>query len=54
MKLSDFPDMRGHFDAFGGRFVPEALIPALQELYAEFDRGTELEAEVRARMAELA
>ena len=39
MKLSDFPDMRGHFDAFGGRFVPEALIPALQELDAEFEQA---------------
>ncbi len=39
MKLSDFPDMRGHFDAFGGRFVPEALIPTLQELDAEFEQA---------------
>ena len=39
MKLSDFPDMRGHFDAFGGRFVPEALIPTLQELDAECEQA---------------
>jgi tryptophan synthase beta chain len=27
-----FPDMRGRFGAYGGRFVPETLIPALDEL----------------------
>jgi len=26
------PDDRGHFGSFGGRFVPETLMPALQEL----------------------
>lgn len=29
MKL---PDRRGHFGIFGGRFVPETLVPALEEL----------------------
>jgi tryptophan synthase beta chain len=28
------PDARGHFGAYGGRFVPETLIPALDELEA--------------------
>ncbi|HHH72303.1 MAG TPA: tryptophan synthase subunit beta, partial [Sulfuricurvum sp.] len=26
------PDERGHFGKFGGRFVPETLMPALLEL----------------------
>lgn len=30
------PDARGRFGEFGGRFVPETLIPALDELEAEF------------------
>src|SRR4051812_31649175 len=30
------PDLTGHFGPFGGRFAPEALIAALDELAAEF------------------
>ena len=30
------PDPSGHFDIFGGRYVPEALIAALDQLDAEF------------------
>jgi tryptophan synthase beta chain len=30
------PDPAGHFGRFGGRFMPEALIPALDELEAEY------------------
>ena len=30
--LGDLPDARGRFGAYGGRFVPETLIPALDEL----------------------
>ena len=26
------PDQQGHFDIFGGKYVPEALIPAINEL----------------------
>ena len=36
--LTDLPDDRGYFGEFGGRFVPETIIPALDELelaYAE-------------------
>jgi tryptophan synthase beta chain len=33
------PDARGYFGAFGGRFIPEALIPALDELAAEYDKA---------------
>ncbi len=28
------PDARGRFGAYGGRFVPETLVPALEELEA--------------------
>ena len=28
----NLPDKRGHFEKFGGKFVPETLIPALEEL----------------------
>ncbi|MDT4892862.1 MAG: tryptophan synthase beta chain [Pseudonocardiales bacterium] len=31
------PDASGHFGAFGGRFVPEALIAAIDELTAAFE-----------------
>ena len=31
-KNYNFPDDTGHFGAYGGRFVPETLIPALEEL----------------------
>ncbi len=30
------PEDRGRFGEFGGRFVPETLVPALEELEAEF------------------
>ncbi len=30
--MSQLPDARGRFGAYGGRFVPETLIPALEEL----------------------
>jgi tryptophan synthase beta chain len=31
------PDATGHFGAYGGRFVPEALVAALDELAAAYD-----------------
>jgi tryptophan synthase beta chain len=33
---SNLPDARGYFGEFGGRFVPETLIPALDELEAAY------------------
>jgi tryptophan synthase beta chain len=33
------PDSRGRFGAYGGRFVPETLIPALNELEQEFEKA---------------
>lgn len=33
------PDIHGKFGIFGGRYVPEALIPALDEVAAEYDKA---------------
>ena len=33
------PDSRGRFGAFGGRYVPETLMPALEQLEKEFDKA---------------
>ncbi|WP_084211427.1 tryptophan synthase subunit beta [Pseudonocardia acaciae] len=33
------PDERGHFGRYGGRFVPEALIAALDELSASYEKA---------------
>jgi tryptophan synthase beta chain len=38
MKLEK-PDERGRFGEFGGRFAPETLIPALEELTAAFEKA---------------
>jgi len=35
----DYPDELGHFGEFGGRYVPETLIPALDELTAEYEKA---------------
>ncbi len=37
--LSTFPDERGRFGPFGGRYVPETLIRALDELAAAYDEA---------------
>ena len=34
-----FPDKKGHFENFGGRFVPETLISALDELEEEYGKA---------------
>jgi tryptophan synthase beta chain len=33
------PDARGHFGRYGGRFVPEALVAALDELTATYEKA---------------
>ncbi|MEY7972021.1 tryptophan synthase subunit beta [Saccharomonospora xinjiangensis] len=33
------PDERGHFGPYGGRYLPEALMGALDELAAEYDKA---------------
>ena len=39
MKLIDLPDSRGHFGPYGGIFVAETLMAALDELRVEYDRA---------------
>ncbi|MBD3615778.1 MAG: tryptophan synthase subunit beta [Gracilimonas sp.] len=40
-KTYSFPDNRGYYGEFGGKFVPEILIPAIQELEEEFNKAKE-------------
>lgn len=35
------PDFKGHFGTFGGRFVPETLMPALEELTQAYQEARE-------------
>lgn len=37
--VHSLPDATGHFGEFGGRFVPETLIPALDELTAVYEHA---------------
>ena len=39
MSLSSVPDARGHFGQFGGTFVPETLVAALERLETEYLRA---------------
>lgn len=39
LPLTALPDAHGHFGPYGGMFVPETLMAALQELSAEYDRA---------------
>ncbi len=41
---SDVPDATGHFGPYGGRFVPEALVAALDELTAAYEKARHDEA----------
>ena len=36
VKKYNMPDKHGHFEEFGGKYVPETLIPALDELEQEY------------------
>src|SRR5215813_4895606 len=38
MLKGEYPDARGRFGPFGGRYVPETLVPALDRLQAGVDR----------------
>ena len=46
------PDFRGHFGEYGGRFVPETLMPALEELEAAW-RSAREEPAFKAELNEL-
>jgi tryptophan synthase beta chain len=37
--IADVPDERGYYGEFGGWFVPETLVPALDELTAEYQKA---------------
>src|SRR5271170_4199492 len=37
--LESLPDTRGHFGPYGGMFVPETLMTALNELTAEYEKA---------------
>lgn len=37
--LASMPDAHGHFGPYGGMFVPETLMAALQELTAEYEKA---------------
>ncbi|MEO8206843.1 MAG: tryptophan synthase subunit beta [Chthoniobacterales bacterium] len=37
--VATLPDAFGHFGPYGGMFVPETLMPALQELTAEYEKA---------------
>lgn len=57
IKGQPFPDSTGYFGAYGGRFVPETLMPALIELervYADARTDEEFQAEVLASLREYA
>ncbi len=52
-----WPDARGYFGVYGGRFVPETLVPALQELetlYAEARSDPRFQQELDASLCEYA
>jgi len=39
VELNQMPDVHGHFGPYGGVFVPETLMPAIQELTEEYERA---------------
>ena len=53
-KIKNFPDEQGRFGAFGGRFVPETLMAAIEELrlaYGESKNDPEFQAELAGLLA---
>ena len=50
--LETLPDARGHFGPYGGMFVPETLMAALEELTAEYERAKH-DAEFQQELAAL-
>jgi len=41
---TQLPDERGYFGRFGGRYVPETLMPALEQLEAAYEEARRDEA----------
>src|SRR5881296_1997071 len=52
MSADVVPDATGHFGPYGGRFVPEALVAAIDDLTAAFHE-TQADPEFRAELARL-
>lgn len=55
MKVRSGPDKKGHFGIYGGRFVPETLMPALIELtevYEKFKRDKDFKKELNYYLQE--
>jgi tryptophan synthase beta chain len=52
VSIEVLPDVRGRFGAYGGRFVPETLVPALDELEAAW-RAARADPAFQAELAEL-
>jgi tryptophan synthase beta chain len=52
INTTNVPDKRGYFGEFGGRYVPETLMPALDELTAAYQEAMQDEA-FQARLMEL-
>ncbi|MDZ4764391.1 MAG: tryptophan synthase subunit beta [Chloroflexota bacterium] len=50
--VTDVPNQRGYYGDFGGRFVPETLIPALDELTAAYESAMH-DPEFQTRLAHL-
>jgi tryptophan synthase beta chain len=50
--ITNVPDERGYFGEFGGRFVPETLIPALEELTIAYHEAM-ADPEFQSRLADL-
>ncbi len=56
-KTRPLPDERGHFGSYGGMFVPETLIPAVEEVRAAYDaarRDPDFQRELDAMLADYA
>jgi tryptophan synthase beta chain len=51
-ELSQVPDNAGRFGAFGGRYVPETLIRALDELAVDYDKAR-ADSKFQAELADL-
>jgi len=50
-RTKKLPDSKGHFNGYGGRFVPETLMPALQELeraYKKYSKDKEFLRELQS------
>jgi tryptophan synthase beta chain len=52
LPTASVPDDRGHFGAYGGRFVPEALVAAIDDLTVAFHE-TQADPEFRAELQRL-